>query len=46
MVALTGAILTTLPTKGRIFSQPVFAQGTLLFVATQTGGLYDFALGS
>jgi hypothetical protein len=26
----------------RIFSQPVFAQGTL-FVATQAGGLYDFA---
>ena len=24
----------------RIFSQPVFAQGTL-FVATQAGGLYD-----
>jgi outer membrane protein assembly factor BamB len=41
--AATGAILTTLPTgKSRIFSQPVFAQRTL-FVATQTGGLYDFA---
>ncbi|MGH3159227.1 MAG: PQQ-binding-like beta-propeller repeat protein, partial [Streptosporangiaceae bacterium] len=41
--AATGAILTTLPTGGsRIFSQPVFAQGTL-FVATQTGGLFDFA---
>jgi outer membrane protein assembly factor BamB len=41
--AATGAILTTLPTgSGLIFSQPVFAQGTLL-VAKQTGGLYDFA---
>jgi outer membrane protein assembly factor BamB len=41
--AATGAILTTLPTgRSRIFSQPVFAQGTL-FVATQTGGLFDFA---
>ena len=41
--AATGAILTTLPMgKSRIFSQPVFAQGTL-FVATQAGGLYDFA---
>jgi outer membrane protein assembly factor BamB len=41
----TGAILTTLPTGSkptRIFSQPVFAQGTL-FVATATSGLYDFA---
>jgi hypothetical protein len=42
MDAATGAILTTLPTQGRIFSQPVFAQRTL-FVASQTRGLYDFA---
>jgi outer membrane protein assembly factor BamB len=41
--AATGAILTTLPTgTSRIFSQPAFAQGAL-FVATETGGLYDFA---
>jgi hypothetical protein len=41
--AATGAILTTLPTgTSKVFSQPVFAQGTL-FVAAQTGGLYDFA---
>jgi len=43
--AATGAILTTLPTgTSRVFSQPVFAQGTL-FVATQTKGLYNFAPG-
>jgi outer membrane protein assembly factor BamB len=41
--AANGAVLSTLPTgKSLIFSQPVFAQDTL-FVATQTGGLYDFA---
>jgi len=41
--AATGAILTTLPTgTSRVFSQPVFAQGTL-FVASQTKGLYNFA---
>jgi hypothetical protein len=41
--AATGAGLTTLPTgTSRVFSQPVFAQGTL-FVATQTKGLYNFA---
>jgi len=41
--AATGAILTTLPTgTSRVFSQPVFAQGSL-FVATQTKGLYNFA---
>jgi len=43
--AATGTILTTLPTgTSRVFSQPVFAQGTL-FVATQTKGLYNFAPG-
>ena len=41
--ATTGAILKTLPVgSSRVFSQPVFAQGTL-FVATETQGLYDFA---
>lgn len=41
--ATTGAILKTLPVgSGRVFSQPVFAQGTLL-VATETQGLYNFA---
>ncbi len=41
--AATGAILMTLPTgTSKVFSQPVFAQGSL-FVAAQTGGLYDFA---
>lgn len=40
--ATTGAILKTLPvSSGRVFSQPVFAQGTL-FVATETQGLYNF----
>jgi hypothetical protein len=41
--AATGTILTSLPVGStRVFSQPVFAQGTL-FVATETNGLYDFA---
>ncbi len=41
--ASTGARLKTLPVgSGRVFGQPVFAQGTL-FVATETHGLYDFA---
>jgi len=41
--ASTGAILTALPVgSSRVFSQPVFAQGSL-FVATETHGLYDFA---
>ena len=41
--ASTGAILKTLPvSSGRVFGQPVFAQGTL-FVATETAGLYNFA---
>jgi outer membrane protein assembly factor BamB len=41
--ATTGAILKNLPVgSGRVFSQPVFAQG-VLFVATDTNGLYDFA---
>jgi outer membrane protein assembly factor BamB len=41
--ASTGAILKTLPVaSGRVFGQPVFAQGTL-FVATETHGLYSFA---
>ncbi|MGD0683753.1 MAG: PQQ-binding-like beta-propeller repeat protein [Streptosporangiaceae bacterium] len=41
--ASTGAILKTLPVgSGRVFGQPVFAQGTL-FVATEGNGLYDFA---
>jgi outer membrane protein assembly factor BamB len=41
--ASTGAILTSLPVgSGRVFAQPVFAQGTL-FVATESNGLYDFA---
>ncbi len=41
--ASTGAILKTLPVaSGRVFGQPVFAQGAL-FVATETHGLYSFA---
>jgi hypothetical protein len=41
--AATGAILGTLPVgTSKIFAQPVFAQGTL-FVATESGGLYDLA---
>ena len=41
--ATTGAILKTLPVgSSRVFSQPVFAQGTL-FVATEAQGLYNFA---
>lgn len=41
--ASTGALLATLPVgASRVFGQPVFAQGTL-FVATVTGGLYNFA---
>ncbi len=41
--ASTGAIIATLPVaSNRVFSQPVFAQGSL-FVATESGGLYDFA---
>ncbi|HEX9359725.1 MAG TPA: PQQ-binding-like beta-propeller repeat protein [Streptosporangiaceae bacterium] len=41
--AATGAVLKTLPVgSGRVFSQPVFAQGTL-FVATEAQGLYNFA---
>ena len=41
--ASTGAILTALPVgSSRVFSQPVFAQGSL-FVATETNGLYAFA---
>jgi hypothetical protein len=39
----TGAILKTLPVgSSRVFSQPVFAQGTL-FIATETKGLYNIA---
>ena len=38
----TGAIIKTLPVSGRVFSQPVFAQGNL-FVAGQTSGIYSFA---
>lgn len=41
--AATGAVLKTLPVgSGRVFSQPVFAQGTL-FVAAEAQGLYNFA---
>ena len=41
--AATGAILKTLPVGGgSVFSQPVFAQGTL-FVAAETKGLSNFA---
>jgi outer membrane protein assembly factor BamB len=41
--ASAGTVLKTLPVgSGRVFGQPVFAQGTL-FVATETHGLYDFA---
>ena len=44
--AATGAILSTLPVgTSKIFAQPVFAQGTL-FVATESGGLYDLAPGA
>ena len=43
--AATGAILSTLPVAtSKVFAQPVFAQGTL-FVATESGGLYDLAPG-
>jgi outer membrane protein assembly factor BamB len=39
----TGSLLNTLPVGStRVFGQPVFAQGTL-FVATETGGLFNFA---
>jgi outer membrane protein assembly factor BamB len=39
----TGAILSTLPAgANKVFAQPVFAQGTL-FVATESGGLYNLA---
>jgi polyvinyl alcohol dehydrogenase (cytochrome) len=42
----TGAILGALPVgTSKIFAQPVFAQGTL-FVATESGGLYDLAPGA
>ena len=41
--ASTGAVLSTLPVGGsRVFGQPIFVGGTLL-VATETGGLFDFA---
>jgi len=41
--AATGGILSMLPVgTSKIFAQPVFAQGTL-FVATESGGLYDLA---
>lgn len=41
--ASTGAILKSLAVGGgHVFSQPVFAQGTL-FVATEAKGLYNFA---
>jgi len=41
--AATGGILTTLPVgANKVFAQPVFAQGTL-FVATESGGLYNLA---
>jgi outer membrane protein assembly factor BamB len=40
--ASNGAMLKTLPTgTSRVFAQPVFAEGSL-FVATESGGLYDF----
>lgn len=43
--ASTGTILNTLPVGGsRVFSQPIFSGRTLL-VATETGGLFDFAPG-
>ena len=39
----TGTILTALPVgANKVFAQPVFAQGTL-FVATESGGLYNLA---
>jgi outer membrane protein assembly factor BamB len=38
----TGAMLKTLPVgSGKVFGQPVFAEGSL-FVATESGGLFDF----
>jgi len=38
----TGAILNTLPVgSGKVFGQPVFAEGSL-FVATESGGLFRF----
>lgn len=40
--ASNGNMLAALPVTSRIFAQPVFAQGTL-FVATESGGLYNFA---
>ena len=41
--AATGTVLKTLPVgSGRVFAQPVFAQGTL-FVATESHGLFNFA---
>ena len=44
--AATGAILGTLPVAAaKVFAQPVFAQGSL-FVATESGGLYDLAPGA
>jgi outer membrane protein assembly factor BamB len=44
--AAAGTILSTLPTgSSKIFAQPVFAQGTL-FVATESGGLYNLAPGA
>jgi outer membrane protein assembly factor BamB len=40
--ASTGAMLKTLPvSSSKVFGQPVFAEGSL-FVATESGGLYDF----
>jgi len=45
LAAATGAILGTLPAgANKVFAQPVFAQGTL-FVATESGGLYNLAPG-
>jgi len=38
----SGAMLKTLPVgSSKVFGQPVFAEGSL-FVATESGGLYDF----
>jgi len=40
--ASNGAMLKTLPVgSSKVFGQPVFAEGSL-FVATESGGLYDF----
>jgi len=40
--ASSGAILKTLPVgSGKVFGQPVFAEGSL-FVATESGGLFRF----